>query len=189
MNARLIGTAIAVVLAMVGCKTAGSQSSSGGSAQSSSTEASTEQQGSQASSAGQEGSQPGTAAQDPLMQPGPAVKGHASDRVVSGAIATVSPFSVSIVSDQGETKTLEIVPETAITVEGTEASSTELEEGQPVRASFNEVDGQEVAVEIQVLPATGGATGSGGSDQDTEPGGSSIGGSSTEPATPTDGNR
>ncbi len=187
MNARVIGTTIAVVLAMA-CKTSGSQSSAGGSTQTSSSGTSTEQQGSQASSAGQEGSQPGATAQDPLMKPGPAIKGHASDQVVLGEIGHVSPYSVSIVSDRGDTTTLEIVPQTTIVIEGMDASSTDLEEGQPVRASFNEVDGQDVAVQIQVLrSSTGGGTGSGASDQGTAPDGSSTGGgSSTEPAVPSD---
>jgi hypothetical protein len=48
---------------------------------------------------------------------------------------------------------LEIVPETAITVEGREATQLELREGQPVHASFNDLDGKEVAVEIQALPS------------------------------------
>ena len=209
MNARVIGTTIAVVLAMA-CKTSGSQSSAGGSTQTSSSGTSTEQQGSQASSAGQEGSQPGATAQDPLMKPGPAIKGHSSDQVVSGAIGHVSPYSVSIVSDRGDTTTLEIVPQTTITVGGTDASSTDLAEGQPVRASFNEVDGQDVAVQIQVLSsgtsggtgsasdqgtvpgdsstggssAGGGGTGSGASDQGTAPDGSSTGGGSTAPDVP-----
>jgi hypothetical protein len=103
-------------------------------------------QGSQAS-AGQQGAA-GGAAQDPLMEPGPQIKGHAEDRVVTGQLGEVSPHSVSIRSSQGTTTTLELVPETSIVVEGREGSYSDLQEGQPVRASYAKVEGHDVAVEI-----------------------------------------
>jgi hypothetical protein len=99
------------------------------------------------------------------MKPGPAVKGHASDHVVSGAIDRVSAQGVAIVSDRGEVVAIEIVPETSIIVDGRDATHLELKEGQPVRASFNDVEGKEIAVEIQALalpPAGAGGTGSSG---------------------------
>jgi hypothetical protein len=86
---------------------------------------------------------------DPLSVPGPAIKGHAEDQVVSGTISSVSGDSLSIRSAVGETKQLQIAPETAVKVDGRDASHASLQEGQPVRASFSEVEGREVAVEIR----------------------------------------
>jgi hypothetical protein len=147
MNGRIIGVSAAALLA-VACRTSETQSASGGTS-------SAEPSG-QPSERTASGSQAG---HDPLMQPGPAVKGHASDHVVTGAIDRVSAQGVSIVSDRGEIVDLAIVPETAITVEGREATQLELQEGQPVRASFNDLDGKEVAVEIQALASPQGAAG------------------------------
>jgi hypothetical protein len=77
------------------------------------------------------------------------VKGHASDEVVAGEIGAVTGTSVAIETAPG-TRVLEIAPETSITVDGEEATVAELEEGQPVRASFSAVQGRDVAVEIEV---------------------------------------
>jgi hypothetical protein len=103
-------------------------------------------EGQQASSGGEAGA---PLAQDPLMRPGPSIQGHSDDRTVAGHIATVTADAVAIETDQGETKTLQIVPETAIQLDGQDASSDALAEGQPVRASFDTVDGQEIAVKIR----------------------------------------
>jgi hypothetical protein len=92
---------------------------------------------------------PPGAAGDPLMRPGPDIKGHASDQVVSGDVTAVSASSVSIETDTG-TRVLEIAPETSITVDGEEATFAELAEGEPVRASYSEVEGRDVAVAIEV---------------------------------------
>jgi hypothetical protein len=169
MNVRNIGVAVAVLLATA-CRTSGSQAHDG-----------------RTSSAdrGQHGeataSRPGD---DPLMTPaapGEAVKGHASDHVVSGSIDRLSAQGVSILSDRGELLQLEIVPETAISVEGRDATHLELREGQPVRASYNEVEGRDVAVEIHALPAPGGMSGgSTGSIGNTESAGPNAPGASGE---------
>jgi hypothetical protein len=140
MNVRAMGSAVALVLAMA-CTTSGSQSrGTGGTAQAGGTQE-------PATAAGQPG---GAAEQDPLMKPGPSVKGHASDQVVSGEIAEVTGSSLTIDTDLGATQVLEIAPETSITVGGAEATWAEVRQGQPVRASFNEVDGRDVAVAVEV---------------------------------------
>lgn len=90
----------------------------------------------------------GRAAQDPIMHPGPPVKAHAEDQVVRGVISDVSEDTVSIESDLGVTRTLTIVPQTTIRVNGEDASYDNLSEGQPVRAAFSDVEGEDVAVEI-----------------------------------------
>lgn len=86
---------------------------------------------------------------DPMVVPGPEIKGHSEDQIVSGTISSVSGDSLSIQSDRGETKQLHIAPETAVKVDGQDASHASLQEGQPVRASFSELEGREVAVEIR----------------------------------------
>ncbi len=91
----------------------------------------------------------GRAAQDPIMHPGPPVKAHAEDQVVRGVISDVSEDTVSIESDLGVTRTLTIVPQTTIRVNGEDASYDDLSEGQPVRAAFSDVEGEDVAVEIR----------------------------------------
>jgi hypothetical protein len=101
----------------------------------------------------------GSPAQDPIMEPGPSIKAHASDQIVNGVIAEVSEDSVAIESEQGDTKTLTVVPQTTIQVDGEEASFDDLEEGQPVRASFNQVEGEDVAVEIRAGDTSSGTAG------------------------------
>lgn len=145
MNVRVTGIAIALVLAM-GCKTSGSQTGAEGSTKTSSGDTYGGQPGAQAPS-DQQGSQSGATA-------GTAAPGRASDQVVTGAINQVSPRAVAIVDNAGKMMVLEIVPQTSITIEGMEASSSDLEEGQLVRASFNKVNGQDVAVRIQVMPGS-----------------------------------
>lgn len=99
------------------------------------------------------GTTPGAAAATPpLMEPGASessdVKAHSDDQVVSGRIAKVTRRAIAIESDTGERKTLALVPETWITVDGQDAKRTDLQQGQDVRASFNEVNGREIAVMI-----------------------------------------
>jgi hypothetical protein len=108
-------------------------------------------------------------AKDPIMQPGPAIQGHGEDQIVFGRIAEATGSQVTIQTPQGEKRTLQIVPETMVQLDGQDAASQDLAEGQPVRASFDVVDGQEVAVKIRagdVGPASQG-TGSSSTDQGT----------------------
>jgi hypothetical protein len=142
---------LAVTLA---CASSGSQSRETGAMATPSSDSS--RQGSAAAS---------TTGQDPIMQPGPQVKGHAEDQVVTGLLGQVSPHTISIQSSVGDTTTLEIVPETSIVVEGRDGTYADLREGQPVRASYANVEGHDVAVEIHagVSSATGGTMGTTGS--------------------------
>ncbi len=94
--------------------------------------------------------------QQVAVQPG--MEGHAADQVVSGTVTSATSFSVSLKSPLGEEKTLEIVPQTVVTIDGREATPLELEEGQEVRASYNQVSGRDVAVRIE---SVGGGTESG----------------------------
>lgn len=89
------------------------------------------------------------AARDPIMQPGPAVQGHAEDQIVVGWIADATDSSVTVETEQGDKRTLQIVPQTTVQLDGKDASAAELAQGEPVRASFDVVEGQEVAVKVQ----------------------------------------
>ena len=141
-------SAIALAVLVLGAACQHGSSSSGTGAGTASAGAPDASQGAQQPSGG--GAQAsGPLSQDPIMEPGPSIKAHASDDIVTGVISDVSGDAVSIESDRGETRTLSIVPQTTIRVDGHDASADDLAEGQPVRASFNEVEGEEVAVEIR----------------------------------------
>jgi len=104
----------------------------------------------------------GDVTQDPLFQPGPRVQGHAGDEVIAGRIAGITNDSLLVKTGQGEMRILMLVPETEIQLEGRDASAADLAEGQPVAASFDVVDGQQVAVKVHALaPAEPSGTGSG----------------------------
>lgn len=90
----------------------------------------------------------GEVTQDPLFQSGPSEQGHAGDAVVAGRIAEVTNDTLSVRTSQGETHTLQIVPETEVQLDGRDASPDDLAEGAPVRASFDVVDGEQVAVKV-----------------------------------------
>ncbi len=130
----------------------------------------------------------GAVTQDPMMVPGPAVQGHAEDQVVAGQISDVTEDTLSIRTELGDTRTLQIVPETAIQLDGSDASTDELAEGQPVRASFDVVNGQEIAVKVQAgeESAAQGGTASGQAGSGTDQGASPIdqGGSPPDQGTP-----
>jgi hypothetical protein len=112
------------------------------------------------------------------MEPGPAVKGHAEDRLLSGQVTQVSGSSLVVQSDTGGPRTLEIVPETSISVDGLDASRSDLREGQEVRASYSNVDGRDVAVEIHAASSGGPPPSGSGTGGATSPGTSSGTGSS-----------
>lgn len=203
MNVRAIGMAVAL-LAAAACRTSGSQPRpTGGTAQAPSSDTATSPSTTAQAPPAEAGtsttaqapdtgasasSQPG---QDPLVEPGPAIKAHASDRIVSGQIREASESSVTISSQAGDRRILEIAPETTITVDGMEAGGADLEEGRAVRASYNEVDGRQVAVRIEVGEdassealepkelGVGATTGSSPSDTSSSSGGASEPGASS----------
>jgi hypothetical protein len=82
-------------------------------------------------------------------------QGHARDRTMTGRVAKVGEGSVTIRSQQGEAVTLKLVPETTVTRNGKEAARSDLKEGQDVRASFSSEAGEDVAVKIDLQPASG----------------------------------
>jgi hypothetical protein len=131
-------------------------------------------------------------------------KAHSDDRTVTGKVTRISEDSLAIDSDMGMEKTLQLVPQTSVTIDGQDAHRTDLKEGQEIRASFNTVDGEDIAVEIEAHQSgsmQGGSTGTSGSTPSdlgtgsgTMQGGSSTGtsgssttgsGSSTTPDTTT----
>jgi hypothetical protein len=130
---------------------------------------------------------------DPMMHPGDSVKAHASDKIVSGRISKVSRDRVAIESSQGQKKTLQLVPETAILIDGQDAQRNELKEGQEVRASYNNVEGKDVAVQIEAgQHGSSGSSGTGSSGSThggsmSEPGGSGRSGSDPDAASGTTG--
>ena len=103
------------------------------------------------------------------------MRAHSDDRIVRGRVTKVSEKSVEIQSAQGEAKTLQLVPQTSVKIDGQDAQQSDLEEGQEVRASFNSVEGKDVAVEIRA----GHQMGSGSSDSMHQGTGSSDTGSSS----------
>jgi hypothetical protein len=121
------------------------------------------QAGSQAQGGTGSGGQSARSADDPLMKQGPAVKGHASDKIISGRVAEVSEDKVKIEGKGGKSKDLELAPQTLI--DGKTGNHQALKEGEQVRASYDEMDGKSVAVEIHSRQGAGkgASSGQGGS--------------------------
>ncbi len=173
MYVRAIALAIPLALGIGACKTSRTQSESGRTASTESSRASPDQ-----STAAATPSQPGAEASASASTSGAAGEAgasgaygssagtmtppaHSDDLTVTGKVTRVSELSVAIKSDMGEEKTLELVPQTMVKVDGQDATRTELKEGQEVRASFNQVEGRDVAVQIEAREAT--STGGSGS--------------------------
>lgn len=92
--------------------------------------------------------EPAQAAQDISPTPAEPLAGHSDDLMLSGRVLDVTPESVSIDTRDGQTKTLEIVPQTVVTLDGQSATPADIQQGQEVRASYNTQDGRDVAVTI-----------------------------------------
>jgi Cu/Ag efflux protein CusF len=170
MYVRAIALALPLALGIAACKTSRTQSESGRTASTESSRTSPDQStaaatpsqpgaGASASTSGTAGEAGASAATTPA---------HSDDLTVTGKVIRVSEGSVAIRSDMGEEKTLELVPQTMVKVDGQDATRTELKEGQEVRASFNQVEGRDVAVQIEARAGAGstgtmqgGATGTG----------------------------
>lgn len=153
MYVRAIALAIPLALGIAGCKTAGSQAS-----ETATSEPTRSQDQATASS-----SQPQQGEAPPIMGAPPStsgtVKGHQEDETVSGKLSSVSSQEIQIQSDLGEQRTLQVVPQTVITMEGRDVGVSELQEGQEVRASFSDQEGRPTAVKIEIRPSTGMGTG------------------------------
>lgn len=84
---------------------------------------------------------------------------HSDDQLLRGKVSKVSKEEISITPKGGEAKTLKIRPETTVTINGKDAKPTQLKQGQMVRASYSNQDGEDVAVKIEVGKARQGKSG------------------------------
>ncbi len=138
---RISGIALGIALGVVGlgCSTSGSyrgsQTAARGTAQSETTPRHT---------SGTSGTLPGNA-----PDASGAVMAHSNDQVVSGRISQLASDSVTITNDAGDDTTLQLVPQTTVSVNGSDATVDDLKEGLPVRASFSQAEDHNVAVQIQ----------------------------------------
>jgi hypothetical protein len=71
-------------------------------------------------------------------------------RNVSGAVAAVSPTSLTVRSDDRGDVRLEVSGSTAVNLDGRTASMTEIRAGSDVRASYGVVDGRTNAMRLDV---------------------------------------
>jgi hypothetical protein len=181
MKIRTVALAVPLALGMA-CQHASRQGSPGTGAMS---EPSSSKP--QASGGGAAG---GPLAEDPIMRPGPSIQGHAEDQIVVGRIAEKSDSEITIATPGGEHRTLQLVEQTAIELDGMEATGDDLTEGQPVRASFDVVDGQEVAVKVRAGDASAGmgtgSEGTGSSADQPAPAAPADPGTPPYPGAPTD---
>lgn len=196
MYVRAIALALPLVLGIAACKT----SSTHGSGQTASTEPSQSSQNQTTTSPDRPEAEAGATASGTATTDSPTASGgvsgtmsgtaeatpHSDDETVTGKVTSITESSVAIQSDMGEEKLLELVPQTMVKVDGQDASRTDLKEGQEVRASFNHVEGRDVAVQIEARESAGSTgtmpgdtTGTGTSD----PAGST---GTTDPASPTE---
>lgn len=147
MNVRAIALAVPLIALGTACQT--SKGSSGTATTTTGPAQERQASGSQQPSASPPSDAQQPVGQEPLVRPGPSIMGHASDEMLSGHISEVAGDSLSVETDTGETVTLQVVPETTVELDGMEASIDDLIEGQPIRASYDTVDGQEIAVKIR----------------------------------------
>ena len=169
MDIRKMALVMALPLALgIGCSTSGSNRTARAegtapapAGTSATTQGSPGSTGNDAEGGAQTSASPGQAGVqgDTTYGTGSDLKGHASDQIVMGTVASVSSGSLSIASDTGAAKTLHVVPETIITVDGVDARIADIKEGEQVRASFTEQEGRPVAVKIEAGPSTIGGTG------------------------------
>jgi hypothetical protein len=79
------------------------------------------------------------------------MSGHGNDEMVTGKLSKVNAEQITIApKGGGEAKTLKLVKETVVTVNGKTAKPSQLKQGQNVHASYSEQDGDEIAVKIDV---------------------------------------
>ncbi len=73
---------------------------------------------------------------------------RSGDQVVGGVITGISAQSLTILTGDGTTRTLRLAPDTSVQVDGRDARASDLQEGQPVRATFSPAAGDDVAVTV-----------------------------------------
>jgi hypothetical protein len=71
------------------------------------------------------------------------------EKVLDGKVSSVYGQTLFIVSPLGQDEVLVILPETVISVDGREAKLSDIQEGQDVRASYDDRDGRNVASRIE----------------------------------------
>jgi hypothetical protein len=70
---------------------------------------------------------------------------------IRGAVAAVSPKALTVRSDDRDDVMLEVSDSTAVNLDGRIASMNEIRAGSDVRASYGVVDGQTIAVRLDVV--------------------------------------
>lgn len=116
------------------------------------------------------------------------VGAHEGDQHVMGKVSKVSKDEISIKPKSGQAKTLKIKPETTVSINGKDAKPSQLKPGQWVRASYENVSGDDVAVKIEsgkmrhgqsghMMKRHGGSSGSSGAAGSESSGGAESGGS------------
>ncbi len=116
------------------------------------------------------------------------VGAHEGDQHVMGKISKISSDEISIKPRSGEAKTLKINPDTTVSINGKDAKPSQLKQGQMVRASYENVSGDDVAVKIEsgkmrhgqsghMMKRHGGSSGSSSGSSGGSSGGAESGGS------------
>jgi hypothetical protein len=96
--------------------------------------------------------------------PSGAGQGAAADKSLTGTVDSATADAVIIASD-GQSVTLVLDPNTAITIEGQPASASQLQQGQDVRASYSMDGGKQHARRIDARSKSGKSDKSGKPDQ------------------------
>jgi hypothetical protein len=106
------------------------------------------------------------------------LRGHPTDQIVAGRVQKMSDDSITIAAQDGTSKQLKVSEATLVEIDGRQAKATDIREGQDVRASYNDVSGEDVAVRIVsgAMGSSGSSWGSGSSGT-----GSSSTGTANEP--------
>jgi hypothetical protein len=76
------------------------------------------------------------------------LKAHSDDQIVRGQIVEATPDALTIRASDGSSKTLLLVPQTTVQIDGRDARASDLREGLPVRASFSTSGRERVAVQV-----------------------------------------
>jgi hypothetical protein len=70
------------------------------------------------------------------------------DLVFTGTVSSVYEDTVFVMDELGRTELIRVVPETDIMVSGRKAQVSEIQEGQQVRAAYEEREGRNIALRI-----------------------------------------
>lgn len=101
------------------------------------------------------------AATDPSASMHGGLKGHPSDETLSGRINQASSDQLVVETNEGRQETLHLAEQTAVMIDGQEARASDLQPGSSVRASYNRIDGKNMAIKIHAMSGSGGHHGMG----------------------------